>query len=97
MSKETCRMEVCQLLRNIIEKRQNFISQRPKKLERNWNSSKVFFSLNCSYGHVECNFRNTDEKNSTEGPKNFAYCPKTIGKTKSFTKTFFAPNIPEDT
>ena len=80
------------LFRQSSEKKSVFC---PKKLEKSifW---KTFFSLKCSYGHVECSF-NKPAKNRQEA-ENICSVSENDKKFHLFSKTvFFSKNVSIDT
>ena len=57
---------------------------------------KIFFSLKCSYGHVECSF-NKQAKEVDMMPKTSAQCLKMIKIFFVFQNSFFSKNVSIDT
>ena len=79
-----------------IDKRPNFFPSMSKNGYRVCNLSKTFFPSKCSYGHGECLFKNTTEKDSLKGQQLYNYCPKS-SKKHNFIRKNSSLNIHMDT
>ena len=90
----TCRMEFCQPRRQFLDKSSKTLLSTYDYVRK--KIPEKCFSLKCSYGHVDCSFKNPDKLSLKRAKKNFSQCPKTVGKLKNYQKNNHPRNVPSD-